>query len=502
MKFFLITIIFLSVFVMGEAYAVDVTIIEVESDPSGQNEGNQWIRIFNPFGSSVDLSGWEINSIHMGTSSYILSETIPACDDITIFFPFHFDDTQNGYLALKDSLGNFVDVTIVWEVKADDERTFQTAETPACISTQREEATSLFESFPGRIHGNVSTVNASPILGDPLDTITIIQFAEFPCRVCKLLLSDSFPFERDYIGPGKVNVIFFDAPLLSVVSPIASQAAYCAEDQGMYWEFHNSLLHFGKSSEELKMRASSLGLDMDLFESCLDSGKYTQRVLYNMFDAIKLGIRWDSQLPVYIFVGPNDQQEFLQYGISLEGIILDILPADKINSQTLGTVSVAGMGGTLAVKLYHDEIVPGQLTTLKTDFINPHTSQIQKHIDWTLTISKDGQALFGPTPVSHSTEGSLQNLKYTFEEEGIYNLEFGIEGILFQPIPLERVSYNVVVGDFDLPESVSTSQEVIENIPIIPKTVPETPELEEETEEKVVEEISGIFEEVAKIVYC
>jgi len=131
-----------------------------------------------------------------------------------------------------------------------------------------------------------------------------------------------------------------------------------------------------------------------------------------------------------------------------------------------------------------------------------------------LTISKDGQVLFGPTPVSHSTEGSLQNLKYTFEEEGIYNLEFGIEGILFQPIPLERVSYNVVVGDFDLPESVSTSQEVIEDIPIIPKTVPETPELgieetpelveetpelEEETEEKVVEEISGIFEEFAKI---
>jgi len=103
--------------------------------------------------------------------------------------------------------------------------------------------------------------------------------------------------------------------------------------------------------------------------------------------------------------------------------------------------------GTLDVKLSYDEITPGELTTLKTDFINPQTQKIQEHIDWRLTISKDGETLWGPTQLSHTSEGSLKNLKYEFEEEGTYNVEFGIEGILFQPIPLEKVSFDIVVGE-------------------------------------------------------
>lgn len=103
--------------------------------------------------------------------------------------------------------------------------------------------------------------------------------------------------------------------------------------------------------------------------------------------------------------------------------------------------------GTLDVKISYDEITPGELTTLRTDFINPQTQKIQEHIDWTLTVSKDGDALWGPTQLSHTSEGSLKNLKYEFEEEGTYNFEFGIEGILFQPIPLEKANFVIEVGE-------------------------------------------------------
>ena len=103
--------------------------------------------------------------------------------------------------------------------------------------------------------------------------------------------------------------------------------------------------------------------------------------------------------------------------------------------------------GTLDVKLSYGEITTGELTTLRTDFINPQTQKIQEHIDWSLTVSKDGETLWGPTPLSHTSEGSLKNLKYEFEEDGIYNFEFGIEGILFQPIPLEKVSFVIEVGE-------------------------------------------------------
>jgi len=114
----------------------------------------------------------------------------------------------------------------------------------------------------------------------------------------------------------------------------------------------------------------------------------------------------------------------------------------QTNSQTLATDK-----GTLEVKLSYDDIVPGQLTTLNTEFINPQSKKIQEHIDWRFSVSKDGEIVWGPTQLSHTSEGALKNLKYEFEEEGTYNLEFGIEGILFQPIPLEKVSFEVVVGE-------------------------------------------------------
>ena len=103
--------------------------------------------------------------------------------------------------------------------------------------------------------------------------------------------------------------------------------------------------------------------------------------------------------------------------------------------------------GSVDVRLTYDEIVPGQLTTLNTDFLKPGTQEVQQHIDWTFTVSKDGAVIWGPTQLSHTSEGSLKNLRYEFEEKGTYNLQFTVEGILFQIIPKEMVNSEVVVGE-------------------------------------------------------
>ena len=103
--------------------------------------------------------------------------------------------------------------------------------------------------------------------------------------------------------------------------------------------------------------------------------------------------------------------------------------------------------GSVDVRLTYDEIVPGQLTALETDFLKPGTPEIQQHIDWTFTVSKDGSVIWGPTQLSHTSEGSLKNLRYEFEEKGTYNLQFTVEGILFQIIPKEVVNFEVIVGE-------------------------------------------------------
>jgi len=130
-------------------------------------------------------------------------------------------------------------------------------------------------------------------------------------------------------------------------------------------------------------------------------------------------------------------------------------------SQTLPTD-----GGTLEVKLSNGKIVLGNLTTLRADFINPQTQEVQEHIDWSLKISKDGKTVWGPSQISHSSVGSLENLKFEFKESGTYTLEFGIEGVLFQPITPEKVAFDVYVGDaqdlgipLDLPDWVNNSMQ-------------------------------------------
>ncbi len=172
----------------------------------------------------------------------------------------------------------------------------------------------------GRTHGDVSTAMGSPILGDPSAPITIVEFGDYQCHACYNWFHTHKPaVYENYIATGKANLVFVDLAFLGRDSPTAAQASYCAEDQGMYWEYHDLLYNSQESqidngwanSERLKAFAFSLGLDMTLFESCLDSDKYSKRVQYNVSEAKKHGAR---ATPTFIIVGPDNQQEQFQGG--------------------------------------------------------------------------------------------------------------------------------------------------------------------------------------------
>lgn len=167
----------------------------------------------------------------------------------------------------------------------------------------------------GRMHGTISTAMGSPFLGDPLAPITIVEFGDYQCHQCYNWFQNTKPaIYRDYIETGKVNLVFVDLAFLGRDSPKAAQASYCAEDQKMYWEYHDMLYTSQESkidggwanSERLKAFAFSLGLDMDLFESCLDSGKYSKRVQYNIQQARDHGVRGT---PGFFIVGPDGQEQ-------------------------------------------------------------------------------------------------------------------------------------------------------------------------------------------------
>jgi len=166
----------------------------------------------------------------------------------------------------------------------------------------------------GRTHGTVSTAMGSPILGNPSAPITIVEFGDYQCERCYQWFHTTKPaLVKDYIDTGKANLIFVDMALLGRDSPIAAQATYCAEDQGRYWEFHDILYNSQENidngwanSERLKAFAFSLDFDMELFSSCLDSGKYSKRVQYNISEARKNGA---TGTPTFFIVNSDGEQQ-------------------------------------------------------------------------------------------------------------------------------------------------------------------------------------------------
>src|SRR3989304_6443918 len=84
--------------------------------------------------------------------------------------------------------------------------------------------------------------NGSPMIGDPSAPITILEWGDYQCTYCYQFHESSLNTILDeYINSGKVNLVFKDFPLNGPDSVLAAEAAYCADDQGKYWEYHDEL---------------------------------------------------------------------------------------------------------------------------------------------------------------------------------------------------------------------------------------------------------------------
>ena len=143
----------------------------------------------------------------------------------------------------------------------------------------------------------------------------------------------------------------------------------------------------------------------------------------------------------------------MKFFLALLFIPFLILPVFA-ETQTLPTDK-----GTLDVKLTYDKIEPETLTKINIDFINPQTQKIQEHIDYTIGVSKDGQTVFGPIDLTHTSVGSVK-IPIEFNlGEGIYSMDFEVEGILFQPIPTETVSFDILVGEANAQPTTSVNNE-------------------------------------------
>jgi len=136
---------------------------------------------------------------------------------------------------------------------------------------------------------NSQELQHPPVLGSDTATVTIIEVGDYQCHMCKLWFEKTRPLIiENYVNTGKVNLVFVDMPFLGKDSLPASEATYCADDQGKYWEYHSALFEFQQEIDDgwanpNRLQAIALNLDLDLekFDECMASDEHLRKINSN-----------------------------------------------------------------------------------------------------------------------------------------------------------------------------------------------------------------------------
>ncbi|HUD03105.1 MAG TPA: thioredoxin domain-containing protein [Candidatus Paceibacterota bacterium] len=136
-------------------------------------------------------------------------------------------------------------------------------------------------------------------LGSPNATVQVIEYADLECPYCKVFETTMHQVMSYYGQSGQVSWTYRPFPLTQIHSkaPKEAEAAECAADQGGNTAFfnytdqiyNNSPLENGLDLTQLPVFAKNIGLNVDTFNTCLNSGKYSQKVQDSYNEAIKEG---------------------------------------------------------------------------------------------------------------------------------------------------------------------------------------------------------------------
>jgi len=147
------------------------------------------------------------------------------------------------------------------------------------------------------------------IIGDPNAPLTVVEYGDFQCPICKnFFKTTEQTLRKEFIDTGKANIEFRVETHLGAESVTAGEAAYCANDQAQFTSYHDALYQHQQgvnsgafSAANLKQIAADVGLDAEKFAACLDKGTYRAKVTASNDDAHKQGV---TATPTF-FVGNN-----------------------------------------------------------------------------------------------------------------------------------------------------------------------------------------------------
>jgi len=161
-------------------------------------------------------------------------------------------------------------------------------ETAQSSETVIKNAKDIADQPSKKISGSVNfdIPSFARFLGDESAPISIVEFGDYQCPFCKRFFDQTeSPLKQEYVMSGKAKFYYLDFVIVGPDSLTLAEGAWCADDQGKYYEYHDYVFsNQGDENsgwgtpEKVKSFARDLGLDVEEFSLCLDSKKYEARV--------------------------------------------------------------------------------------------------------------------------------------------------------------------------------------------------------------------------------
>lgn len=135
------------------------------------------------------------------------------------------------------------------------------------------------------------TIDDDPWQGNKNAELVVIAFEDFQCPIC----GEQYPVLKKILPDyqDKILFVYRDFPTNHEFSQKAAEAAQCAYEQDMFWQYHDFLFsNQSLMTDETVFSQFAAQLDMNTtaFDQCLNTSRYKTEVQKDFFDGKLAGV--------------------------------------------------------------------------------------------------------------------------------------------------------------------------------------------------------------------
>jgi protein-disulfide isomerase len=143
--------------------------------------------------------------------------------------------------------------------------------------------------------------NQGHVMGSDTALLEVVEFGDFECPACGSFSTLTEPDVRSrLVNTGVIRFRFLDFPLsIHPNTWPAHLAAWCAGEQGKFWEMHDAIFMSQdrwntqatrRPDRVLNDVAKQVGVNMGQYDECVSSRKYHPQIRANMEEGVRRGV--------------------------------------------------------------------------------------------------------------------------------------------------------------------------------------------------------------------